>query len=423
MGSEVVMRKRLIVAFVLLAGVPGGVLSQESATLQPSVAGNPACVQDFPSLASPNAGATVVMCELDNPRGLTFSDQALYVAEAGKGGLGLSAPQCFTGQVGAQRCYGPSGAITRLWNGTQERIADGLPSHATTAGRQAIGPSDIAVVSFGNTDALALPPGAAACVGGCAYVAIGLQQPPAWRLTFPFLADFAKLVRIDRTGQWSFVADIGAYEAQSDPDQVFYNPPKLDTNPYGLLAEPNGRGVIVTDAGGNSLLNVRASGELAASTDMTISTMAAFEPHPTAVDDAVPTSIVVGPDGAYYIGELTGFPLIRGEAHVLRVGRNDDVVSCLGGFTQIMDLAFDPDGRLYVLEFQGSLIQVTPGRGVRPAVPGDGSLCTRYAEGTRTEVANGFTNPTSVAVGPDGALYVSNRGVLPGTGQVIRIAR
>ena len=30
--------------------------------------------------------------------------------------------------------------------------------------------------------------------------------------------------------------------------------------------------------------------------------------------------------------------------------------------------------------------------------------------------------PTSVEVGPDGAVYVSNRGTFPGTGQVIRFA-
>jgi hypothetical protein len=33
---------------------------------------------------------------------------------------------------------------------------------------------------------------------------------------------------------------------------------------------------------------------------------------------------------------------------------------------------------------------------------------------------SGLTNPTSVVVGPDGALYVSNRGIFPMTGEVIR---
>jgi len=29
----------------------------------------------------------------------------------------------------------------------------------------------------------------------------------------------------------------------------------------------------------------------------------------------VPTSVAVGPDGAYYVGELTGFPVVPGAAN------------------------------------------------------------------------------------------------------------
>ena len=50
----------------------------------------------------------------------------------------------------------------------------------------AIGPNDIAV-----------SPALGAGGGGSAFVAIGLQQPPAFRTQYPFLADFAKLARLD----------------------------------------------------------------------------------------------------------------------------------------------------------------------------------------------------------------------------------
>ena len=71
---------------------------QEGQAIQGAV-----CVQDFPTAAAPDPRATVVMCGLDNPRGLTFSQSALYVAEAGRGGLGLTDPEFFQGQVGAIR--------------------------------------------------------------------------------------------------------------------------------------------------------------------------------------------------------------------------------------------------------------------------------------------------------------------------------
>jgi len=56
-------------------------------------------------------------------------------------------------------------------------------------------------------------------------------------------------------------------------------------------------------------------------------------------------------------------------------------------------------------------------------VANGGDTCARYAAGQRTTIVSGLTMPTSVEIGPDGAIYVSNRGTLPGTGQVIRFER
>ena len=38
--------------------------------------------------------------------------------------------KCFPGQAGGNRCFGANGAISRLWNRVQEKIATGFPSHA-----------------------------------------------------------------------------------------------------------------------------------------------------------------------------------------------------------------------------------------------------------------------------------------------------
>jgi len=43
------------------------------------------------------------------------------------------------------------------------------------------------------------------------------------------------------------------------------------------------------------------------------------------------------------------------------------------------------------------------------------------ADGTRSVVADELTRPTSLAVGPDGAIYVSNRGISVLTGEVLKI--
>ena len=66
---------------------------------------------------------------------------------------------------------------------------------------------------------------------------------------------------------------------------------------------------------------------------------------------AVPTSVVKGPDGQYYVSQLTGFPFPVGGANVYRVNPRTAPTSVVAsGFTNIMDLAFGRDGTLYVLE-------------------------------------------------------------------------
>ena len=90
------------------------------------------------------------MSGLDSPRGLAFGpDGALYVTEAGRGAVGMDGekiadpgtnPRCYTGPQGGIQCYGPTGAISRLWGGVQTRVATGLPSTAFSDGTRGTGP-------------------------------------------------------------------------------------------------------------------------------------------------------------------------------------------------------------------------------------------------------------------------------------------
>jgi hypothetical protein len=331
---------------------------------------------------SAQAQTEVVMSGLDNPRGLAFSPNgALYVAEAGRGGAG----PCLVSGAGELRCFGQSGAISRLWMGRQSRVLEGLDSHALPDGSSASGPNDI---SFDG-------------VGG-AFITIGLGGNGAWKAALGAQLS-GSVIKMAASGQWKVVADILGHETAENPAGG-----AVDSNPFGIVAEPGG--LLVADAGGNSLLGVARNGR--------VETLAVFpsQPNPTPVGppmiEAVPTAAARGADGALYVGQLTGFPFVQGLANIYRVLPGQPPVVHCGGFKAIMDLAFGPDGSLYVVEnATGGLF----------FAPGTGQLSRVAPDCSRETVLTGLDRPTAVAVGADGAVYVTNHGITAGAGEVLMV--
>ena len=324
----------------------------------------------------------VVMSGLDNPRGMEFSPNgALYVAEAGRGGP----PPCDVSPIGESRCFGHTGAISRLWMGSQSRVLEGLESHALPDGSSASGPNDISFQGLGG-----------------AYITMGLGGNGAWKSTLG-ASSAGTAIKMAASGKWKTVADILRHETAENPAGG-----AVDTNPFGVLAEPGG--LLVVDAGGNSLLSVAPNGA--------VRTVAVFgpQPNPTQVGppmiEAVPTAVARGADGALYVGQLTGFPFVQGLASIYRVLPGHAPAVHCSGFKAIMDLAFGADGSLYVVEnATGGLF----------FAPGTGQLSRVAPNCSRTVLLSGLDRPTSVAVGADGAVYVTNHGVTPGAGEVLKL--
>jgi len=136
-------------------------------------------------------------------------------------------------------------------------------------------------------------------------------------------------------------------------------------------------------------------------------------PGPFGLRDGVPTDVVVGPDGAYYVSTLTGFPFTADTAIVYRVVPGQAPTPYAWNLTALTDLAFGADGSLYVLQ-HGSAIPGVPfpfaGPGAIRVVPPGGG-------GSSTLVAGGLPRATGLVVGDDGALYVSD----DHTGAVYRV--
>jgi hypothetical protein len=267
----------------------------------------------------------VIASGLDNPRGLAFGPAgALYVVEAGVGGDGPCTDYELYGNV---ECFGFTGAVTRIWQGRQERIVTGLHSLAhPVSGNFAFGPHD---VSFQGD--------------GAAYVVVGWCFPEVG----PFGGACGELIRLQPKGMWKTIADLLDYEVANNPDGSM-----LFSDPYSVLALP-GRHIVV-DAAANTVLRISPHGEISTLAVLPARLIDGPDGMPIATE-SVPTSVAQGPDGALYVGELSGDFAPVGSARIHRIPPGEAPQVYAEGFTNVIDLAFDRHGRLLVLEIAKTL--------------------------------------------------------------------
>jgi hypothetical protein len=341
----------------------------------------------FVALAAPaSAHVEVIAHGLDNPRHLAFGAHHLFVAESGTGGEGPCVP---VGPAGGPACVGATGAITVIdRDGDQRRIVEGLASVADQGtGNTAFGPHGIFVTPRGLLFTNGGP-------DGLDRDALAEENPVAEL--------FGRVLALKWWGLVSLV-DVWGFERDNNPDAEVGNP-EVDSNAVDVLAD-HGR-LIVADAGGNTLLKANRNGD--------VEVLSLF-PNSDGVQ-AVPTGVVKGPDGDYFMTQLTGFPFPVGAANVYRIDPETGAFEVFAsGFTNLMDLAFDKQGTLWVLEIDhDSLATPNP----------EGAIYSIDESGNRTQLdlpAGTLTHPGGITVGRDGALYVTNKADQADVGEVLRI--
>ena len=187
-------------------------------------------------------------------------------------------------------------------------------------------------------------------------------------------------------------------------------------SPRGLARSKEGT-VYIVDGNNNRIRAVGANGN--------ISTFAGNGVFGVG-DDGVPatsapfggvSAVVVAEDGAVFIAEgarvrrvgLDGLiSTVAGSATPGATGAGDGgpAINSRLGFPS--SLAFGPDGSLYISEASSNRIRKVDTNGIISTVAGSGALGFGGDDGPATEAKLNY--PQGVAIGPDGALYISDTG-------------
>ncbi len=332
-------------------------------------------------VAQLSSNASVFASGFNNPRGLVFGpDGNLYVAEGGAGGSTSTVGVCQ--QVPAP--LGPytggyTGRISKVApDGTVTTVADNLPSSQTSQGSLVSGPAALAFI--GQT-LFAVTGGS-----GCSHGLAGTRNA---------------ILRVNADGTTSMVANLSQFLKSHPPA----NPEPDDFEPdgtwYSLLAV--GSTLFAIEPNHGELDAISSAGVVRRIVDIS-----KLEGH------TVPTALAF--DGHnFYVGNLDTFPIKDGSSKILKISPTGDITVVHIDFSDIVGLAFDSQGRLYVLENTTGNPFPTPGTGTILRIDGKHNY---------TVIASGLTLPTAMTFGPDGNLYVSNVGFGPppvGAGQILKV--
>lgn len=341
----------------------------------------------------------VITDGLNAPRGLAFGYGALWITDAGIGGPG----PCLVFQ-GNTDCYGNTGRLSVMFGGNRYTAADGFGSLTPQPLNQASGPQGIA---FRNGVPFVLVGGIGTSSDEAALGSDESQIGVLYGLDVKNGAVVKTALAHLNTYEYANVPD------KSDPEAA--GPGAAESNPYGLTSV--GDNLYAADAAAHTVTQITPSGAISVLGVIPYQIVQA--PGPTGAlaptfQDSVPTGIIPAPDGnGLLVADYTGYPYVKGTASVWRVVKGSTPTKYASGMTNLLGLAQGPNGSVYALQQytsggtsgdpSGSIVQISPGGA------------------QHTLACQGLINPAGITTGPDGSIYVSNYGVNPGHGQVVRI--
>ena len=210
------------------------------------------------------------------------------------------------------------------------------------------------------------------------------------------------VIKVGPGTSWSVIANLSAFQAAhpvANPDSEDFEP---DGTWYSMASA--GGALYPMDSNHGELDRVTPAGSISRVLDISAQ-----------VGHVVPTALAQ--HGGWYIGNLGEFGPSDGtvpDEHVYQLNPSGRLHVRASGLEQVLGLAFH-GGKLYALESS-----TTPGGPTPERVRSSECAAGHPAE----TVYSGLVFPTGMAIGPDGAFYVSERGFGfgAGAGRIVRIS-